>query len=195
MAAEKINIAVFASGSGSNAENLVHYFKNHDAIHVKIIISNNPSAGVLERAKRLGITSMIVDKELLHNEHALTAILDEQNIKFIVLAGFLLKIPDWMVRRYKDKIINIHPSLLPKYGGKGMYGIRVHEAVREAREYETGITVHLVNEHYDEGRILMQAKCKVTEDMSAEDIAEKVHALEYSYFPVAIAHHILNFRD
>jgi len=177
-----VRIALFASGSGSNAENIIHYFVNSKELEFPLIISNRPDAGVHERAGRLMVPSYVFKKIDFENG-AVLQFLQERNIDFIVLAGFLLKIPENLLKAYPDRIINIHPALLPKFGGKGMYGSRVHEAVVASGETETGITIHYANENYDEGRILFQARCPVLAGDSPEDVAAKVHALEYEYFP------------
>ncbi|MCO6499972.1 MAG: phosphoribosylglycinamide formyltransferase [Vicingus serpentipes] len=179
-------IAIFASGNGSNAENIVHYFSNNKHIEVALIITNNPSAYVLERAKKLGIKSLIFDKSAFSENDKILQKLKENDINWIILAGFLLKIPKNIIKSFSNKIINIHPSLLPKYGGKGMYGDRVHQAVIDAKEQESGITIHYVNDHYDEGKIIFQAKCIVDTNDSPEDLATKIHELEYKYFPKVI---------
>ncbi|MDR0863447.1 MAG: phosphoribosylglycinamide formyltransferase [Candidatus Symbiothrix sp.] len=183
-------VALLASGSGSNAENIVRYFENNPDIKFPIILSNNPDAYVHERAKRLNIPSFTIRKSGFENGEALR-LLKEQGIDFIVLAGFLLKIPENLLKEYPNRIINIHPALLPKYGGKGMYGSHVHEAVVANKETESGITIHYVNENYDEGAPIFQARCEVLPTDSAEDVAEKVHALEYRYFPEVIGRVVL----
>ena len=179
------NIALFASGSGTNVENIIRYFQDDKRIHFPFIISNKPDAYVHERAKKLDIPSFYYKKESFENGEVLSFLL-ENKIDFIVLAGFLLKVPLNIIRAYPDKIINIHPALLPKFGGKGMYGSHVHEAVVAGRETENGITIHYVNEYYDEGRIIFQAKCKVLPTDTPEDVAARVHELEYRYFPEII---------
>lgn len=181
-----INIAVFASGSGSNAENIVRYFAGNNVISVKLIVSNKIDAYVHERAKRLGVKSVTFSKADFENGDALLLYLKNNEIDFIVLAGFLLKVSETLIKAYPDKIINIHPALLPEYGGRGMYGDRVHKAVVEAGETESGITVHYVNENYDEGNIIFQAKCEVQPSDNFEDVATKVHELEYLHFPKVI---------
>lgn len=179
------NIAIFASGSGSNAENIIRYFENSTTFRCPVIISNKKEAYVHERAKQLGIKSVVFTREELKSEMIID-FLKANSINYIVLAGFLLKIPDTIIAAFPEKIINIHPALLPKYGGKGMYGDNVHKAVKAAGEKESGITIHYVNENYDEGNIIFQAKCTIQAKDSAEDIAQKVHALEYEYFPKVI---------
>jgi phosphoribosylglycinamide formyltransferase-1 len=187
-------VALFASGSGSNAENIIQYFENKEGIKISFIISNKKEAYVHERAKRLAIPSFTFEKAEFGNGVVLKLLLDNQ-IDFIVLAGFLLKIPDDLLKAYPDKIINIHPALLPKYGGKGMYGSRVHEAVVADKETESGITIHYVNENYDEGQIIFQARCEVLPTDSADDVAEKVHALEYIHFPEIVELALKNIPD
>ncbi|KAA6352576.1 Phosphoribosylglycinamide formyltransferase [termite gut metagenome] len=179
----KRNIAIFASGSGSNAENIVNYFGKNDSIKISLIVSNKKNAYVLERALRLNVPSVVVPKSDWETGENLVVLLRRHQIDFIVLAGFLLRIPEVLLHAYPDKIINIHPALLPKFGGKGMYGDKVHEAVVAAGEKESGITIHYINEHYDEGQIIFQAKCEVLSEDSPADVARKVHALEYEHFP------------
>jgi phosphoribosylglycinamide formyltransferase-1 len=180
-----INIAIFASGSGSNAQKIAEHFVNHSDIKIKLILSNNPAAFVLERAKNLNIQISIFNRSSFYNSEEVLDVLAANQIDFIVLAGFMWLVPHYLIKAYPDKIINIHPALLPKYGGKGMYGDHVHKAVAEAGESESGITIHFVNEHYDEGNIIFQAKCNVKND-TPEQIAAKVHALEYEYYPMII---------
>ena len=178
-------IALLASGSGSNAENIVQYFLNSERVKFPVVLSNKKDAYVHERAKKLNIPSFTIDKSGFESGEALS-LLKKYEIDFVVLAGFLLKVPDNILNAYPNKVINIHPALLPKYGGKGMYGSHVHEAVVANNEVESGITIHYVNENYDEGQIIFQAKCPVLLTDSANDVAEKVHALEYKHFPEVI---------
>ena len=180
------NIAIFASGSGTNAENIIRYFQKNDSIRVSLVLSNKSDAYVLERAYRLGVSCSVFTKEDWIAGDEILAVLQEAHIDFIVLAGFLVRVPDLLLHAYPNKIINIHPALLPKFGGKGMYGDRVHEAVVAAAEKETGITIHYINEHYDEGSIIFQATCPVLPDDSPESVAKKVHVLEYEHFPFVI---------
>lgn len=183
----KKNIAIFASGSGTNAENIIRYFEENDSVRVALVLSNKSDALVLQRATRLGVPSAVVRKEEWNGGGvAVLDLLRQCDIEFIVLAGFLLRVPDLVLNAYPDKIVNIHPALLPKYGGKGMYGDRVHEAVVEAGEKESGITIHYINEHYDEGSIIFQATCSVLPTDSPKVVAEKVHALEYKHYPLVI---------
>ncbi|MTI21994.1 phosphoribosylglycinamide formyltransferase [Fulvivirga sp. RKSG066] len=178
-------IAIFASGNGSNAEEIIKHFSGHPSVEVTLILSNKPEAYVIERAKKHNIAQEVFGKEELKNGEVLS-LLKDKKIDYIVLAGFLLLIPAALVEAYPDRIINIHPALLPKYGGKGMYGDRVHRAVKENGDKETGITIHLVNEKYDEGKTLFQATCDVKATDTVDDIADKVHQLEYAHFPKVI---------
>ncbi len=179
-------IAILASGSGSNAENIANYFKGSDYAQVSFIIANNPNAYVLERAKRLGIESAVVTKSEFMEADGIIAMLKERDIDFVVLAGFLLLVPQKLIQAYPGRIVNIHPALLPKHGGKGMYGDNVHKAVVECGDTESGITIHLIDEQYDKGTTFFQAKCPVLPTDTYEDVAAKVHALEYEHFPHVI---------
>ncbi|VBB47418.1 Formyltetrahydrofolate-dependent phosphoribosylglycinamide formyltransferase [uncultured Paludibacter sp.] len=181
-----VNIAIFASGSGSNAENLIQYFKDSKEFSFPIIVSNKADAFVHTRAKKLEIPSFTFSNEEFREPDKILDLLHFHNIDAIVLAGFLLKVSAKIINAFPNKIINIHPALLPKYGGKGMYGHYVHEAVKAAGEKESGITIHYVNENYDEGNIIFQAKCAIDENDTPDDIAAKVHKLEYEYFPKVI---------
>lgn len=180
------NIAIFASGSGSNAENIIRYFQGNDSVQVSLILSNKSDAYVLERAHRLRVPSYVFPKEDWLAGDEILAVLQEHRIDFVVLAGFLIRVPDLLLYAYPNKIINIHPALLPKFGGKGMYGDGVHEAVVAAGEKESGITIHYINERYDEGNTIFQATCPVLPEDTPEEVAKKVHALEYKYFPLVI---------
>ncbi|MEX2336734.1 MAG: phosphoribosylglycinamide formyltransferase [Fulvivirga sp.] len=182
----EIRIAVFASGNGSNAENIIKYFKPSTHIQVSLVLTNNPDAFVLERAQKLSVPSLVFSREELINTERILQELKNNDIDFIVLAGFLLMIPANLITAYPDRIINIHPALLPKYGGKGMYGDIVHKAVRNADDIETGITIHFVNKRYDEGTVIFQATCPVTATDTPEMIAQKVHSLEYKHYPQVI---------
>jgi len=196
---DNVNIAIFASGSGSNAENIIKYLsdtlnkQNGTNIKCTVILSNRPDAYVLERAHRLGIKAATFNKNEIEETLIVDNILKEHRIDFIVLAGFLLKFPERLVKEYRNKIINIHPALLPKYGGKGMYGGKVHQAVIDAKEEESGITIHLVDEIYDNGRHLFQAKCNIAENDTPETLAAKIHRLEGEHFPVVIYNYIRTF--
>ncbi|MCF8335372.1 MAG: phosphoribosylglycinamide formyltransferase [Bacteroidales bacterium] len=179
-------IAIFASGSGSNAENIARYFKNHKYIKVDLILSNRTNAYVLKRAEKLHIPTYVFTKDELYNTHKIKDLLLNNKIDLIVLAGFLLLIPKYLIKAFPNSIINIHPALLPKYGGKGMYGERVHQKILENGDKESGITIHYVNENYDEGSIIHQSKFPVEAGDTIEDIAQKAHELEYKYYPKVI---------
>jgi phosphoribosylglycinamide formyltransferase-1 len=176
-------IVILASGSGSNAENIINYFHDVPDVEVSAVLTNKNTAPVIERCKRLKVSVIYFNKEAFTNSNVVLDFLVSQKPDLIVLAGFLWKIPEKFVAAFPNRIINIHPALLPKYGGKGMYGENVHKAVKENKEKESGITIHFVNEHYDEGAIIHQAKTNVSHDDTPEQIAEKVHALEYEHFP------------
>lgn len=176
-------LALFASGSGSNAEKIASYFSDHADVDISLILSNNPGAGVIERARRLHIPVLLFDRSTFYNTERISTLLQQQQIDLIVLAGFMWLIPATLVRAFPGRIINIHPALLPKFGGKGMYGHHVHEAVVAAGESESGITIHFVNEHYDEGQIIFQARCPVSPTDTPDAVAEKIHALEYAHYP------------
>jgi len=181
------NLAIFASGTGSNAEKIIEYFEGNDRIQVALVVCNKPTAGVLKIAEKHGISSILIEKTAFFSQNSCVEALKAHQIDFIVLAGFLWKVPDALVNAYRGKIVNIHPALLPKYGGKGMYGMHVHEAVIQAGETESGITIHHVNEHYDEGNIIFQAKCPIEPGDTPEILAQKIHVLEHRHFPVVIA--------
>ena len=180
------NIAIFASGSGSNAENITRYFTGSAELKFPVILSNKPDAFIHERAKNLNVPSLTFSKQEFEAGDNILEVLKSYDIYAIVLAGFLLKVPVQIIKAYPHRIINIHPALLPKYGGKGMYGERVHKAVKEQGDTESGITIHYVNENYDEGNVIFQALCKVLPTDTCEDIAAKVHDLEYEHFPKVI---------
>lgn len=181
------NIAIFASGEGTNAENLFKYFSGDSRVKIKILITNKDDAGVIAKAEKYKKNVQIISKEALENYSSkVIEFLNIEKIDFIILAGFLLKLPDDLVKAFPRKIINIHPSLLPKYGGKGMYGKHIHNAVIENQEKESGITIHFVNEEYDKGEIIMQVKCKLDEDESIESLSKKIRDLEFEYLPKAI---------
>lgn len=187
-----INIAIFASGAGSNAKKIIEYFKetgildkNGRSINVALIVSNNPAAGVLKIADRENIPVLLIQKEKFNTDGYLDE-LNQYNIDFIVLAGFMWKVPSLLIKVFPHKIINIHPALLPKYGGKKMYGNFVHEAVLHAGERESGITIHYVDDLYDHGEIIFQATCAVDDNETPESLAEKIHALEHEHYPKVI---------
>jgi phosphoribosylglycinamide formyltransferase-1 len=176
-------IAIFASGSGTNAQNIAEYFKSSDKVRISLILSNKPDAFVLERAKKLGITSIVFTRKDFYESDSILDVLLEYQIDFIVLAGFLWLIPQNLLNAFPRRIINIHPALRPKYGGKGMYGEKVHQAVILSGDKKTGISIHYVNDHYDEGEIIFQDSFDIQPGDTAESIAQKVHTLEYKHFP------------
>ena len=181
-----MNIAILASGSGTNAENIIKYFSKNSQIKIRCVITNKNDALVLDRAKKFNIPSICFQKKDFDTPDLILKYLSDQAIDFIVLAGFLLKIPEAIISHYPTKIINIHPALLPKYGGKGMYGDNVHKAVIENKETQSGITIHYVNSEYDEGVIIFQATCSIEKSDTYETLASKIHELEYKYFPQII---------
>lgn len=180
------NIAIFASGEGTNAQNMINYFSKSEKATIALVVSNKASANVLNRAKNAGVETLLIDRPSFYDSDLTIEKLRSAKIDLIVLAGFLWLIPESLVKAFPDKIINIHPALLPKFGGKGMYGMSVHKAVVEAKEKESGITVHYVNEKYDEGKIIAQHKCKLEDRDTPETVAQKIHHLEYEFFPKAI---------
>ena len=180
-------IAIFASGGGSNALKIIEHFANNDEVEVALIVSNKSKAGVLEKAKNHNIPTLIINRTSFRETEDVLTELQNRGIDFIALAGFLWLIPTYLVNAFPNRIVNIHPALLPKYGGKGMYGMNVHRAVHAAKEPFSGMTIHFVNAHYDEGNIIFQAKCELSEEDSPEGIAKKVLALEHQYFPQVIA--------
>ena len=179
----KVNIAIFVSGSGSNCENLIRYFKDSDRVSTSLVVSNKADAYALVRADKLGVPSVVVPKPQLNDPDVMLPLLRQYNIHFIVLAGFLPLIPTFLIDAYPRRIVNLHPALLPKYGGKGMWGHHVHEAVKAAGEIETGMTVHYVTPVCDSGEIIAQYKCSLSPDDTVDDIAAKEHELEMQYFP------------
>jgi phosphoribosylglycinamide formyltransferase-1 len=180
------NIAIFASGSGTNTENLIRFFRTSQFGHVRLVLSNRSDAGVLDRAQFLEVESLVFTREQFYASQKVLDLLIERDIDYIVLAGFLWLVPDYLLLPFENKIVNIHPGMLPKYGGKGMYGSRVHRAVIEAEESESGITIHYVNSEYDEGDIIFQAKCDIDSDESPDSLAAKIHELEYEFFPTVV---------
>lgn len=177
------NICIFASGAGSNAKAIIDYFKDTPHVRVSLIITNNPAANVLRIAQQEKIVSAIVSNRFLHEQQTILKVLSEQKCDLIVLAGFMKQVPDYLVKEYKGRMINIHPSLLPKYGGKGMFGKRVHEAVLNAGESKTGITIHYVNEEYDKGEIILQKETDILPGESVDSVSGKVQALEHYWLP------------
>jgi phosphoribosylglycinamide formyltransferase-1 len=188
-------IAIFASGSGTNAGNIIKYFSTRETAKVTLVLSNRREAYVLQRAATLKVKSVFFDREEFYGSRRVLDYLLEDGIDFIVLAGFLLLVPDNILDEYEGRIINIHPALLPAYGGKGMYGEKVHRAVIEKQDRESGITIHYVNRNYDEGNIIFQAKCRVDRSDTPETLASKVHALEYEHFPGVIEELVKNLPD
>ena len=187
-ACDKKRFAIFASGDGSNAENIARYFRDNSCnAEVSLIVCNNPNAGVIERARRLGIDMYVLTRAEINDPSRLLPIMEKHGVDVIVLAGFLLMVPAFLIARYNGRIVNIHPALLPKFGGKGMYGRHVHEAVVAAGECETGITIHHVSERYDEGRIIFQASVGVTADDTPDSVGAKVRQLEAENFPRVLA--------
>ncbi len=182
----KVNIAIFASGGGTNAENIIRYFHDSELVYTALVVSNKADAPVLEKAQRLGVKTQVVLKSQLNDAAVMIPLLRQYAIDFIVLAGFLPLVPDFLVDAYPRRIINIHPSLLPKYGGKGMWGHHVHEAVKAAGETETGMTVHWVTPVCDDGEIIAQYRVALSPEDTADDIAAKEHVLEMEYFPKVI---------
>lgn len=183
---KQYRIAIFASGSGTNAEEILKRFQNHDSIEAVLLLSNNPQAYALERAKKFNVPSNVFNRSTFRESEEVLTWLKEKKVTHLVLAGFMWLVPAYLIKAYPGKIVNIHPALLPKFGGKGMYGMHVHEAVKTTGEKETGITIHEVNERYDEGKILFQTKCQINPSDTPDDIAHKVHQLEYAHYPHVI---------
>lgn len=186
-----ISIALFASGAGTNAQKIMEHLKGHAEIKVALVVCNKPGAGVIGLAEKAGVPVLMIEKERFFRGDHYLPVLNEMGISFIVLAGFLWKIPAELIQAYPQGIINIHPALLPKYGGKGMYGSHVHEAVIAHRETESGITIHYVDEHYDHGATIFQAKCVVDEFDTADTLAQKIHKLEHAHFPNVVESTVL----
>jgi len=180
------NIAILASGSGTNAENIIKYFSTRKTVQVALVLSNRREAYVLKRVTGYNVRSLFFDREEFYSEKSILDVLRSEHIDFLVLAGFLWLVPDIILKEYEGRIINIHPALLPAYGGKGMYGDRVHKAVIANHDTESGITIHYVNSFYDEGAIIFQAKCSIGPDETPESLATKVHKLEYEHYPRVI---------
>lgn len=179
------NIAVFVSGNGTNLQRIADFFQNDDNVNIVCVVCNNPAAYAVQRAEKMNIPVIMVDKKTL-NDESFVKLLQDKGVDFIVLAGFLLLIPASLVKAYPNKIVNVHPALLPKYGGKGFYGEHVHEAVVAAHEPVSGITIHYVNEKYDSGDIIFQAQVPLADDETPDSLAAKIHQLEYEHFPVII---------
>ncbi|WP_028979896.1 phosphoribosylglycinamide formyltransferase [Sporocytophaga myxococcoides] len=181
-----VKIAIFCSGSGSNAQKIIEYFQEHKSAEVVLLLSNNKNAYALERAKSLGVPTRVFDKAQFSQSQIIVNELKELGVNWIILAGFLWLVPENLIEAYPNSIVNIHPALLPSYGGKGMYGMYVHEAVVKAKEKESGISIHMVNKEYDKGTIVFQAKCFLTDEDTAETLAKKIQALEHEHFPKVI---------
>ncbi|MFP4469345.1 MAG: phosphoribosylglycinamide formyltransferase [Bacteroidales bacterium] len=181
-----INIAIFASGSGTNAQRIIEYFSGHDDVRVALVLSNKKDAVVLARAQKLKVPVHVFSRKNFYESHQVLDVLKDTRIDFIILAGFLWLVPEYLLEAFSNRIVNIHPALLPAYGGKGMYGMNVHRAVIEAGEKESGITIHLVDEKYDHGKILYQARCRIDRNETPESLAQKIHQLEYTHYPVII---------
>jgi phosphoribosylglycinamide formyltransferase-1 len=182
----KKKIAIFASGSGTNAEKIMSHFRHHDTGEVVLVLSNKPDALVLERARKFGVPTHVFDREKFYNSTEVLDLLVEKGISLVVLAGFLWLVPADLIRAFPNRMVNIHPALLPKYGGKGMYGRHVHEAVIRNKEKESGISIHYVNEIYDDGQIIRQEKCEVRPDDTPESLAQRIHILEHRVYPLVI---------
>ena len=180
-----IRIGIFASGEGTNAQRFMDYFKDNGEIAISLIITNNPKANVINRAGKMGIACMVIDRNTFYNTNKVVDELKEK-VDFIVLAGFMWMVPENLIKAFRGKMVNIHPALLPAYGGKGMYGMNVHKAVVANREKKSGITIHFVNEHYDEGKIIFQEECPVSDRDTPETLAENIHRLEHEFYPKVV---------
>ncbi len=189
------NIAIFVSGSGTNCENIIRHFSGHQQVNIALVLSNRADAYALVRAQRLGVPTTVVSKSEFNDEKKMNTLLDSYHINFIVLAGFLLMVPSFLIRRYDHRMLNIHPALLPKHGGKGMYGHHVHEAVKAAGDTETGMTVHWVSDVCDGGEIIAQFSTPLSPDDTPDDIAHKEHLLEMEHFPKVIEKTILGLKE
>ncbi|MCO5259468.1 MAG: phosphoribosylglycinamide formyltransferase [Crocinitomicaceae bacterium] len=183
---KKINLAIFASGTGSNAMNIIQYFKNSDAVQVQFVLSNKPDAKIITSAQDENVKVLLASNAEVEEGDKIVELCTAHDIDYIILAGFLRKIPLKLIEKYPSQIINIHPSLLPKYGGKGMYGANVHKAVLENKEQESGITIHIVNSEFDKGEILAQFKCAISNEETLESLQQKIHYLEHTNFPQII---------
>jgi formyltetrahydrofolate-dependent phosphoribosylglycinamide formyltransferase len=190
-----IKVAIFASGAGSNAQKIIDHFRNHPSIKIALIVCNKPGAGVLTIAERENIPSLLIEKEKFFRGNAYTGELKEKHIDFIILAGFLWKVPTQLIAAYPQRIVNIHPALLPNYGGKGMYGNFVHEAVIAANDKQSGISIHYVDELYDHGKLIFQATCDIEPAETAGSLAQKIHALEHAHYPVILEKVLLELQN
>lgn len=180
------NVTIFASGSGSNAENIFNYFKNSKLVRIGLLITDNPKAFVIERCRRHSVPCLVLSKRLIDDTDFMLGVLRDFSTNFVVLAGYIKLVPDYIVTAFDQRIVNIHPSLLPKHGGKGMYGSRVHQSVLDSGDKESGITIHFIDNDYDRGSVIFQAKCPVLPDDTADTLAQRVHALEYEHYPKVI---------
>lgn len=180
------NVTIFASGSGSNAENIFNYFKDSKLVRVGLLITDNPKAFVIERCRRHSVPCLVLSKRLIDDTDFMLGVLRDFRTNFVVLAGYIKLVPDYIVAAFDQRIVNIHPSLLPKHGGKGMYGSRVHQSVLDSGDKESGITIHFIDNDYDRGSVIFQAKCPVLPDDTPDSLAQRVHALEYEYYPKVI---------
>ena len=181
-----VNVAIFVSGSGTNCENIINYFKGSEAVNIALVLSNRDDAYALVRAKKLNVPTLVMPRDNFKMYNDLMPAMQHYRIDFIVLAGFLLMVPEFLIKAYPQKIVNIHPALLPKYGGKGMYGHYIHEAVKAAGESETGITIHYVSEKCDDGEMIFQVKTPLSVSDTPDDIAAKIHLMEQKYYPEII---------
>ena len=186
-----VNLAIFASGAGSNAAKIIQHFQNHPLINIALVVSNKPGAGVIQIAEKNKIPVLLIEKEQFFRGNAYLDELKKNDIHWIILAGFLWKIPAAILETYPGKIINIHPALLPNYGGKGMYGNYVHEAVISSKDKESGITIHYVDEQYDHGATIFQARCPVHDDDTAASLAQRIHQLEHQHYPKVIEEQVI----
>lgn len=180
------NVTIFASGSGSNAENIFNYFKDSKLARVGLLITDNPKAFVIERCRRHSVPCLVLSKRLIDDTDFMLGVLRDFRTNFVVLAGYIKFVPGYIVAAFDQRIVNIHPSLLPKHGGKGMYGSRVHQSVLDSGDKESGITIHFIDNDYDRGSVIFQAKCPVLPDDTADSLAQRVHALEYEHYPKVI---------
>jgi len=183
-------VAIFASGSGSNAENIANYFKSNPEIEISLILSNKKDAFVLERANKLNIPSQVFTRSEFYETNKIIDLLKSKEIDLLVLAGFMWLVPETLIKAFPNAILNIHPALLPNYGGKGMYGMNVHNAVINSGDKESGITIHVVNENYDDGETVLQATCTIAANDTPEDLANKIHELEYKHFPPTVENYL-----
>lgn len=188
----KQRVAIFASGSGSNAINLINHFNGHKDIEIAFVLTNNSDAGIIDKAEQKGIDVIVLSNEDVSKSDLLLSICEEANISWVVLAGYLRLVPATFIDHFENRIINLHPALLPKYGGRGMYGQHVHKAVVENNETESGISIHFVNSEFDKGQIIAQFRCAVKEDDNAEDVDRKIRVLEQSYLPIVVQRTIEN---